>query len=180
MSQKSQIFCTTEYFWRNVPGKGWGIRFICFGRTTTSNCCVNRKTAGKHLPKINNKVTTEVSMPAPLIHLYCKLLRRIIAIRVTPNHLSFPSSKIRRNLRGLSYFWIYYWVLNSAPFSPRIIRTHRQNSLLVWSEIQLTLSWRRPLQRKSMDWFLYDNGLRHERVKWFIVPTVLTLPALCI
>ena len=40
--------------------------------------------------------------------------------------------------------------------------------------ISLTLSWRRPLsyrnqsivlQSKSMDWFLYDNGLRHERVK---------------
>ena len=38
----------------------------------------------------------------------------------------------------------------------------------------LTLSWRRPLSyrnqsidllRKSMNWFLYDNGLRHERVK---------------
>ena len=38
----------------------------------------------------------------------------------------------------------------------------------------LTLSWRGPLsyrnqstdlQRKSMDWFLYDNSLRHERVK---------------
>ena len=38
----------------------------------------------------------------------------------------------------------------------------------------LTLSWRRPLsyrnqsidlQSKSMDWFLYDNDLRHERVK---------------
>ena len=38
----------------------------------------------------------------------------------------------------------------------------------------LTLSWRRPLsyrnqpinlQSKSMDWFLYDIGLRHERVK---------------
>ena len=38
----------------------------------------------------------------------------------------------------------------------------------------LTLSWRRPLSyrnksiallRKSMDWFLYDNRLRHDRVK---------------
>ena len=38
----------------------------------------------------------------------------------------------------------------------------------------LTLSWRKPLsyriqsiylRSKSMDWFLYDNGLRHERVK---------------
>ena len=37
----------------------------------------------------------------------------------------------------------------------------------------LTLSWRRPLsyrnqsndlQSKLMDWFLYDNGLRHERI----------------
>ena len=41
---------------------------------------------------------------------------------------------------------------------------------------QLTLSWRRPLsyrnqsiglQNKSMDWFLYNNGLRHERVKFY-------------
>ena len=39
----------------------------------------------------------------------------------------------------------------------------------------LTLSWRRPLSyrnqsidllRESVDWLLYDNGLRHERVKW--------------
>ena len=39
----------------------------------------------------------------------------------------------------------------------------------------LTLSWRRPLSyrnqfidllRKSIDWFLYDNSLRHERVKF--------------
>ena len=41
--------------------------------------------------------------------------------------------------------------------------------------LSLTLSWRRPLSYrkqsidllcKSMDWFLYDNGLRHERVKY--------------
>ena len=39
----------------------------------------------------------------------------------------------------------------------------------------LALSWRRPLshrnqsinlQSKSVDWFLYDNGFRHERVNW--------------
>ena len=38
----------------------------------------------------------------------------------------------------------------------------------------LTISWRRPLSyrnqfidllRKSIDWFLYDSGLRHERVR---------------
>ena len=34
----------------------------------------------------------------------------------------------------------------------------------------LTLSWRRPLSYRNQtkpDWFLYDNGLRHERVKEF-------------
>ena len=44
-----------------------------------------------------------------------------------------------------------------------------------WVKITLTLSWRRPLWYrnqyidllcKSMDWFLYDDGLRHERVKY--------------
>ena len=43
-----------------------------------------------------------------------------------------------------------------------------------WFVCILTLSWRRPLPyrnqsidllRKSMDWFLYDNDLRRERVK---------------
>ena len=47
----------------------------------------------------------------------------------------------------------------------------RQTPTQVFSS--LTLSWRRPLSYnnqsidllcKSMDWFLYDNGLRHERV----------------
>ena len=42
----------------------------------------------------------------------------------------------------------------------------------------VTLSWRRPLsyrnqsidlRSKSVDWFLYDNGLRHERVNVFDV-----------
>ena len=46
----------------------------------------------------------------------------------------------------------------------------------------LTLSWRRPLSYRNqsiaeqmqrsglymMDWFLYDNGLRHERVKYLL------------
>ena len=45
--------------------------------------------------------------------------------------------------------------------------------MLVGENVLLTLSWRRPLSYrnqiidllgKSMDWFLYDNGLRHERV----------------
>ena len=43
----------------------------------------------------------------------------------------------------------------------------------IWKKVFLTLSWQSPLsyrnqsidlRSKSMDWFLYDNGLRHERV----------------
>ena len=46
--------------------------------------------------------------------------------------------------------------------------------------MSLTLSWRGPLsyrnqsidlQKKSMDWFLYDNDLRHEKVKAIGVQT---------
>ena len=51
-----------------------------------------------------------------------------------------------------------------------VIRETPSINGVFWNyEILLTLSWRRPLsyrnQSKSMDWFLYDNGLRHERVK---------------
>ena len=46
--------------------------------------------------------------------------------------------------------------------------------LFICLSLCLTLSWRRPLsyrnqsidlRSKSINWFLYDNGLRHERVK---------------
>ena len=48
--------------------------------------------------------------------------------------------------------------------------------MLPHGHLLLTLSWRTPLsyrnqsidsQSKSMDWFLYDKGLRHERVNMF-------------
>ena len=52
---------------------------------------------------------------------------------------------------------------------------HWETTIFFWySSKYFNLSWRRPLSyrnqsidllRKSMDWFLYDNGLRHERVK---------------
>ena len=54
-------------------------------------------------------------------------------------------------------------------------RSIRSNRPILFNESPcLTLSWRRPLsyrnqsidlQSKSMDCFLYDRGLRHERVK---------------
>ena len=56
------------------------------------------------------------------------------------------------------------------------ILTHFMPLVYVYTFLYLclTLSWRRPLsyrnqsidlRYKSMDWFLYDNGFRHERVK---------------
>ena len=59
--------------------------------------------------------------------------------------------------------------------SPTILVEHNKDCLeetlsSKWLVLHLTLSWQRPLLdrkqsidlfRKSMDWFLYDNGLRH-------------------
>ena len=54
----------------------------------------------------------------------------------------------------------------------RVMFNHMTKKKVNWT-VPLTLSWRRPLwyrnqpidlQSKSMDWFLYDNGVRHERV----------------
>ena len=59
---------------------------------------------------------------------------------------------------------------DQAPFMDRKIRI----DAMVSTCFLLTLSWRRylsygnqstNLQRKSMDWFVYDKDLRHERVK---------------
>ena len=49
----------------------------------------------------------------------------------------------------------------------------KEYSHLCFPKCSLTLSWRmslsyRNLQSKSMDWFLYDSNLRHERVKIYI------------
>ena len=41
----------------------------------------------------------------------------------------------------------------------------------------LTLSWRRPLsyRNQSIDWFVYDSGLRHERVKLEVLSSILNI-----
>ena len=53
----------------------------------------------------------------------------------------------------------------------------------------LTLSWWRPLSyrnrsidllHKSMDWFLYDSGLRHERVKCIVLNYYHCVKSVCI
>ena len=59
------------------------------------------------------------------------------------------------------YSLVHFWGQSST--TPKIF-----NCLF-----SLTLSWRRPLPAhwlcKSMDWFLYDSSLHHERVKYWII-----------
>ena len=89
-----------------------------------------------------------------------------------------------KNLRTYSwplkpYVTSIFWSLQLTNFTIYGEPTHGITNFLEikdhWvCKNELTLSWRRPLSyknqsiellRKSMDWFLYDNGLRHERVK---------------
>ena len=53
-------------------------------------------------------------------------------------------------------------------------RLYASHSHKITAKLSLTLSWRKPLSyrnqstdlgSKSIDWFLYDNGLRQERFK---------------
>ena len=82
--------------------------------------------------------------------------------------------------------WIFQDVLirnisQVSVYVPGVMKTwiskfYRKYSSSKYSKtnlLKLTLSWRRPLsyrnqsidlQSKSMDWFLYDNNLRHEKV----------------
>ena len=64
-------------------------------------------------------------------------------------------------------------LINSPSFNMHILDVLK---LCTWC--RLILSWRRQLPYrnqsidllcKSMDWFLYDNGLRHERVKYVLL-----------
>ena len=93
--------------------------------------------------------------------------------------------------------WGWYWKTDSikAVFYDSLVEKTNSTAIFQscfsfslppppWPEfinLSLTLSWRRPisyrnrsidLRSKSMDWFLYDIGLRHERVKetnWLII-----------
>ena len=65
------------------------------------------------------------------------------------------------------------WGVQNGPITKNGV--WRVTNLFFWKFwFSLTLSWQRPLPYrnqsidllcKSMDWFLYDNGLHHERVK---------------
>ena len=69
-------------------------------------------------------------------------------------------------------FWQYHWWGNMLPPENLIFFSILPRAKM--TPPGLTLSWRRPLsyrnqtidlRSKSVDWFLYDNGLSHERVK---------------
>ena len=76
------------------------------------------------------------------------------------------------------------WMFHDRDLSNKINRIYERSHRILYIDNKstfeelpwkgmLTLSWQGPLSyrnqsidllRKSMDWFLYDNGLRHERV----------------
>ena len=75
---------------------------------------------------------------------------------------------LQRQTHTSQWTFLYHYVLGFYVFLVQVV-LHKVLWLLV-----LTLSWRRPLsyrnqsidlRSKSVDWFLHDNGLGHERVK---------------
>ena len=88
---------------------------------------------------------------------------------------------LEKQLRSFHKYLVFDKNLSASSFlqlAREITYCFNQCSLFDWRLTHhahcLTLSWRRPLsyrnnsidlRSKSMDWFLYGNGLRHERVK---------------
>ena len=67
-------------------------------------------------------------------------------------------SNTRVNPGKLKYFQEYPILLRSNSHFTRLV-------ILQYHEDVHHCGLENTLTRKSMDWFLYDNGLRHERVK---------------
>ena len=95
------------------------------------------------------------------VHCDAKYLLNIVAFW-EKFEIIFPSTFLL--LRRRFNIFEYVWGAARGSFS--------------FSHICLTLSWRRPLSYrnqsidllcKSVDWFLYENGLRHERLNIFIL-----------
>ena len=105
--------------------------------------------------------------------------------RFNQSSISVPPENIRkvffdlfRGCRNGMLEWNRSWHFNSMLLSYTPLTQRFSGICRVFREGTLTFSWRRPLSyrnqsidlgSKSMDWFLYDNGIRHERVKlkWF-------------
>ena len=75
------------------------------------------------------------------------------------------------------FLWIYFTSFSSVSvvyFEQMNVNMNETVKRTLFRKLSLTLSWPRPisyrnqssdLQSKSMDWFLYDNDFRYERVK---------------
>ena len=83
--------------------------------------------------------------------------------------LFLQSIKIILKLRNRSLLLAAMGILQKKSSFLWIFKDFYKSNTLIF-----TLSWRRPLSyrnqsidllHKSVDWFQYDNGLRHERVK---------------
>ena len=88
--------------------------------------------------------------------------------------LSLPCQKLLPLLESIFFPYDF----KNTTHSITLINSHAvsRNTQIIF--IALTFSWRRPISyrnpsidvhRKSMDWFLYDIGLRHERVNGITV-----------
>ena len=80
------------------------------------------------------------------------------------------------NLANGPEFWLYQimFVRSTSKTFKIGFKDKLKSKLDYHQNVHLTFSWRKSLSYrnqsidllfKSMDWFLYDNGLRHERVK---------------
>ena len=73
-----------------------------------------------------------------------------------------------------SFLLFHYKRISFSRLDLKMIYKSQNNRFLKFIMFFLTLSWRRPLSYRNqsidlgsepMDWFLYDNDLRHERLK---------------
>ena len=113
------------------------------------------------------------------------------SMNVVSFHKNIVYTAKRIVLRVDAWNWKCIWVHHSEPavYAANYRKTSLPkfdfNKVACFSEhLFLTLSWRRllsyrnqpiDLQNKSMDCFLYDNGLRHERVQNHSRRLVLTI-----
>ena len=94
------------------------------------------------------------------------------------SHQPTPNFWLTANYRPASTHATHEPTQPRHPCNPRNLADSSGASIFLWIlcifllSSDLTLSWQRPLsyRNQSIDyWFLYDNGLRHERVKNLIL-----------
>ena len=98
------------------------------------------------------------------------------------------STNVRKFFNVICLKILWYFIRKLSIISITSITNIFYQHILITVCSNLTLSWWRPLSYKnqsidlfckSMDWFLYDNGLRHERVKGKMNWSILSSSADC-